>query len=183
MSFSEIQRFLVKKTQILQTEAWKQNTTKSLAQLELSDQYTAFLSQQKGNFVDYLAANIQNVVAAIKTVRQEAYSAVIKTQVLVYMQQEKALFVEKAQKVLLQPVSLAEKINGKGELDVARSSRLAGVDPASSFNTLDIQSKLDRLDNFDSLFGQKIAVEKTNEEKAQDNVRLTDAAPKLLMLE
>jgi len=53
MSFDDIQTYLIKKTQILQTEAWKQQTTKTLCQKEILDQYSLFLEKDgaKSNFV------------------------------------------------------------------------------------------------------------------------------------
>jgi hypothetical protein len=123
------------------------------------------------------------VVKDINTERQAEYKNVVNEQVLTFMNEEKAVFVDRASKVLLQPLSLGQKFEGKGVANLAEAGKLAGVDPASDFNTLDIQSKLDKLDNFDSVFGEEIPRAKNAEEEAIAQMRLIHASPKLIMTE
>jgi hypothetical protein len=58
-----------------------------------------------------------------------------------------------------------------GLKDPEEASRLIGVDPQSNYNTIEIKSKLDSPDNFSSVFGDKISVPPTAEQKAIQNLK------------
>ena len=53
-----------------------------------------------------------------------------------------------------------------GLKDPGEASKLIGVNPTSSFNTIEIKSKLDSPDNFASVFGDKLILPPSPEIKA-----------------